>query len=150
MRFIHSVTAMTVTHSKSGENIQAPSYKMGLMGWHPGPGNSVGQQQRMPSEYSHGLLPPTAVTVMTAVPLTYSPTQGLCLPECPLLVSQQAMQMWGRGVLGPLLGLVVQQQLQDRKDPEAGTEPGAQGTTNPPKSLQHHLWAEHWAQLYSM
>lgn len=74
MGFVHSVTGMNVTHSDSGENIQA-------------------------------------------VPLACSSTQGVCLPEPPLLVAQQGMQMGGSGVLGPfLVRVMVRQPLQDRKD----------------------------------
>lgn len=50
--------------------------------------------------------------------------------------------MWGRGMLGPFLVWVVRQQLQDREDPEAGTEaePGEEPTH--PELYSHHLRAE--------
>lgn len=60
--------------------------------------------------------------------------------------------MWGRGTLGPFLDWMVRQQLQDRKNSEAGTEPepregqptqsctattSGQSTGLLPDSLQH-------------
>lgn len=52
------------------------------------------------------------------------------------------MWMWGRGVLGPFLVWVVRQQLQDREEPEAGTEaePGLEPTH--PELYSHHVRAE--------
>lgn len=42
--------------------------------------------------------------------------------------------MWGRGMLGPFLVWVVRQQLQDREDPEAGTEAEPREEPTLPKS----------------
>lgn len=80
------------------------------------------------------------------MPLTYSSTQEVCLPEPPLLAAQRVVWMWGRGVLGPFLVWVVRQQLQDREDPEASTEaaPGEEPTH--PELHSHHLQPEHRLQ----
>lgn len=119
---------------------------MRLDGWHPGPGNPTGQEQRISSEYGQGQLPPTTVAVSN-LPLTYSSTQEVSVPEPPLLAAQQVMWMWGRGALGPFLMWVVRQQLQDRKDPEVGTEQEPREVPTHPKFYSHHLWAEHWALM---
>lgn len=50
-------------------------------------------------------------------PPALPPKESVCLPEPPLLVAQQGMQMGERGVLGPfLVRVMVGQPLEDRKD----------------------------------
>lgn len=100
----------------------------------PWPWEPTGQEQSTPSEY-HQSQPTSSHKghCHNPVPLTYSSTQEVCLPEPPLLAAQQVMWMWGRGMLGPFLVWVVRQQLQDREDPEAGTE-GEPGRSQPTQS----------------
>lgn len=104
----------------------------GLVPWPWGP---TRQEQGTPSEYPQSQ--PTSSHnghCHDPVPLTYSSTQEVCLPEPPLLAAQQVMWMWGRGLLGPFLVWVVRQQLQDREDPEAGTEAEPREEPTLPKS----------------
>lgn len=72
MSFVRSVTGMDLTHSNSEENIQAPCYKVGLAGWHPGPGNQQDKNREHPLNIARAnQLPPTTATVTTLCP---SPT----------------------------------------------------------------------------